>query len=108
MADKKNERLIENTAKYEGSSNGRETSYSVLGVEIVEFSPHADAQMKMRGITEAEVIRALKSPQETGLPTQIMRQRVRRYRGSKLAVDVVYEMRPDRVIVITAILKKFQ
>lgn len=107
MADKKNERIIRNPIRFEGHSNGREVSYSVLGVSIVEFSPHADDQMKKRGITETEVLRAIKSPQETGLPTQIMRNRVRRYRGSKFAVDVVYEMRPDRVIIITTILVKF-
>ena len=58
-------------------SGGREVSYHVLGVDIVEFTTHADAQMKLRGIRENEVLKALKSPQETGLPTQIMRNRVR-------------------------------
>ena len=86
---------------------GRVVAFRVLGVEFVEFSLHADKQMLSRGITDAEVVRVLKSPQETGLPTQIMRKRVRRYRGRKAAVDVVYETYPDRVIVVTAILKEF-
>ena len=87
---------------------GRLVEFHVLGVDLVEFSIHADKQMKSRGITEAEALRVLKSPQETGLPTQIMRHRVRRYRSRKIAVDVVYEMYPDRVIVVTAILKEFR
>ena len=36
-----------------------------MGVDIVEFTLHADEQMKRRGITETEVIKALKSPNES-------------------------------------------
>jgi len=85
-------------------AGGRGVKCEILGVSVVEFTVHADVRMKERGITEYEVLKTMRSPQETGLPTQPHRNRVRRYRNSKMAVDVVYEMRPDRVVVITVIL----
>ena len=77
---------------------------SINGKNKLEWTGHALAQMKLRGITQAEVLKIIESPSETGLPTQIMRHRVRRYRSLKKAVDVVYEIWGDKIVVITAIL----
>ncbi len=86
-------------------SNGRivQLDPPIQGYSEIEFSKHAIEQMSIRGITQDEAIRTVRKPRETGLPTQIMRHRVRSYRGAGVAVDVVYEFDYKRIIVITAI-----
>ena len=82
---------------------GRVVEVSLLGFEKLEFTYHALKQMKIRGITQNNVIEAIRSPTRTGLPTQPGRTRVRKNRGNASAIDVVYEELDDRLLVITAI-----
>jgi len=83
----------------------RETSLvfqeSVLGFEMVEIVGHALERMKERGISTEDVIATLKDPDETGLPTQPGRKRVRRNKTSGSAIEVAYEEYQDRIRVIT-------
>ena len=74
---------------------------SVLGVQFVEIVGHANNRMKERGVSDQDVIAALKSPSKTGLPTQPGRERVRWNKTARVAVDVVYERLSDRIRVIT-------
>ena len=69
----------------------------------MEFCRHALIQMEIRGIKAADVIRALRGPTETGLPCDMFRTRIRRQISRYKALDVVYEERDDRILVITAI-----
>lgn len=71
----------------------------------IEFSRHALDQMKARDISQDDVVRTLRNPHVRGLPTQILRHRVRRSKGAKRAVDVVYQHAGGgKIIVITAIM----
>ena len=60
--------------------------------------------MKIRGLTRDEVLRTIREPEVTGLPTQSGRHRHRRYRSEKRAVDVIFEDGDDRVVVVTAMI----
>ena len=74
------------------------------GVSKVEFTSHAIDQMRIRNLTKEEVLRTIRDPQVTGLPTQKNRQRFRRLRSGKRALDVVFEEHKDRIIVVTAMI----
>ena len=84
-----------------------EVDPALLGKSKVEFPYHCLEQMKTRQITEREVLAAVRYPDETGLPTQENRERVRKFKKPTKAIDVVYEVWPDRVVVVTAFPKKF-
>ena len=62
--------------------------------------------MKQRKVQEAEVLLAIQSPDETGLKTQPGRQRVRKHRNGRVAVDVVYLIKKLRAIIVTVIVTK--
>jgi len=74
------------------------------GFTKVEFTTHAIEQMKIRNLTRDEVLKTIRDPQETGLRTQANRQRFRRYRSKKRALDVIFEEHEDRIIVVTAMI----
>jgi hypothetical protein len=75
----------------------------LLGCAEMELVGHARLQMKVRGIDTTDIIHTLRSPDETGLPTQPGRQRYRWKKTIRRAVDVVFELLQDRVRVITVI-----
>jgi len=84
---------------------GKVLRVSVLGYEKVELLRHAIDQMRIREVSEGEVIRTLRNP---SFPVQEARE------GRKLAcwnktvrsqIKVVYEELPDRIRVITVIAK---
>ena len=77
----------------------------LLGKSLLEFWGHALEQMKVRGISEEKVIRVIRAPSETGLPTQMGRHRVRKHGLQDKATDVVYEIHEDRIVIVTAISK---
>src|SRR5687767_15317973 len=79
----------------------------VLGKSTVEFCGHALTQMELRGITKDEVLWALRGPTETGLPTDMFHFRIRRQINPKKALDVVYEERKDKILIVTAFKKEF-
>ncbi|MBI1903890.1 MAG: DUF4258 domain-containing protein [Planctomycetia bacterium] len=79
----------------------------LLGKTIVEFCFHALEQMQIRGISERDVLATIRHPDEIGLPTQPNRERVRKFKKPTKAIDVVYEERDDRIVVVTAFPKKF-
>ena len=67
----------------------------------IEFLPHALERLDRRDITADDVIEAVRYPEETGLPTQPGRQRVRRRARPGYAIDVVYEETDERIRVVT-------
>ncbi|MSR57896.1 MAG: DUF4258 domain-containing protein [Planctomycetaceae bacterium] len=85
------------------AAGGRIIHLSILGVNVLELTKHAIDQMRIREVKEDEVIRVIRGPQVKNLATQGNRERVRRFRGTKRAVDVVFERLPDRIRVITVI-----
>jgi hypothetical protein len=80
----------------------------LLGKTQVEFIFHAIDQMRIRKISEAEVLAVIRNPTETGLPTQAGRERARKFKKPTTAIDVVYEMLEDRIRVITVFSKRFR
>src|SRR5438046_676319 len=67
----------------------------------VGFMAHAVDRMESRGISEADVLQTLREPDETGLPTQPGRKRVRWQKTPRVAIDVVYEELADEIAVVT-------
>jgi len=84
-------------------SPGREVRCSVLGYELVWFTRHALDRMKQRGVTQAEVLAVLQEPDKKGLKTQPDRERWRKNRSRKVAIDVVFERWPDKICIVTVI-----
>lgn len=80
----------------------------LLGKTQVEFIFHAIEQMRIRGISEKEVLAVIRDPTEIGLATQAGRERVRKFKKPTKAIDVVYEVLDDRIRVITTFPKRFQ
>lgn len=81
---------------------GKVVRASVLGVQFVEFTYHALARMNNRGITEQDVLSALRNPTETGLAAEPGSEHVRWKKDRRTIVDVVYALTADRVGIITA------
>jgi len=79
----------------------------VLGRPRVEFCAHALQQMKARGITKREVVAAIKFPDVVGLNAPRGRDRVRKFKKPNKAIDVVFQLRADTILVITAFPKEF-
>ena len=84
---------------------GKILSIRVRGKEKLELLRHALERMAQRGVTQSQVVHTIKNPDETGLPTQADRERVRKHLSSGLTLDVVYEELEDRIRVITVIAK---
>jgi Domain of unknown function (DUF4258) len=59
--------------------------------------------MKERGISEFEVLKTMREPDQTGLTTQPGRKRVRWHKTSRVAIDVVYEEDVDHLRVVTVV-----
>ena len=76
---------------------------NLLGKNEVAFDEHALKRMTERGVTEGQVLATLEKPDLTGLRADPGRSRVRRHYGTHTAVDVVYEMEPARIVVISVI-----
>ena len=76
---------------------------SVLDVELVDFSYHAQMRMKDRGVTEEDVLSALRNPNETGLKAETGEEHVRWKKDRHTWIDVVYakNTNPDRIGIIT-------
>jgi hypothetical protein len=74
----------------------------VLGCKTVAFDEHARMRMEERGITEDEVVEVLRSPEQTGLPTQPNRFRSRKSLAGR-RIDVVFEHDPTHIVVITVV-----
>jgi hypothetical protein len=75
-------------------------SENVLGCSSIGFDAHAIRSMAARAITEDEVVEVLRNPDQTGLPTQVNRQRFRKDLGTR-TIDVVFELDVTQVVVIT-------
>jgi hypothetical protein len=84
---------------------GKLVSRKALGRNKVYFIHHALVRMKERGVTEDEVFETLAAPDDTGLPADPPRLRVRKHRNRRTSVDVVYELTPAAVRVITVVVK---
>lgn len=82
---------------------GKTVNRRTLGRKTVHFVGHALTQMEVRGIKEHEVFDTLDHPDRTNLPTRKGRKRYRKHRNQKTSIDVVFELNPDMVRIITAI-----
>jgi hypothetical protein len=82
---------------------GIEIRRRLLGFETVYLTRHAMIRMAQRRISLDEVCRTIGRPDATGLPTKPGRIRVRWEQTAQSAIDVVYEIQPTRVRVITTI-----
>jgi hypothetical protein len=82
---------------------GKMVERPIRGFERVWFIRHSLIQMKLRSITEDDVLRAIARPSKTGLPTQPNRKRVRWVKARSMSVDVVYEEWESILVVVTAI-----
>lgn len=76
---------------------------SLLGLKKVEFLAHALDQMRIRRVEEHEALEVIRSPDDVGLKTRPGRERVRKWKNERTAIDVVFETRKDRILVITVI-----
>jgi hypothetical protein len=57
--------------------------------------------MKVRGITEDEVLKTIRHPTKTGLRAPVGRFHVRKTFTRYRDIDVVYELSPGFVVVVT-------
>ena len=73
----------------------------LLGYDKVELIRHALIRMQQRGISRDDVFQTIRKPDKVGLPTEPGRHRVRWIKSVNFSIDVVYELLPDRVRVIT-------
>lgn len=82
---------------------GKLVEHKVLGKKKVYFIYHALLRMKERRVSQTEVFETLAKPDETDLPTESPRRRVRKHRDKRISIDVVYELKSEIVRVITVI-----
>ena len=85
----------------------------ILGKSRVEFTHHAADRMRSRGLTAEQVIDAISSPDEQALPVDQQqwpdappRFRVRRLFGGDFGLDVVYEVWPEAIVVVSTYPRK--
>jgi Domain of unknown function (DUF4258) len=78
---------------------------AALGFEVIEISGHALARMRQRRATVRDVLRTLRKPDQTGLPTQPDRKAVLWNKTARVAIEVVYEEMSDRLFIWTVIVK---
>ena len=76
---------------------------SVGRFRVIELVGHAQERMKLRGISDYDIVMTLRNPTVKGLPTQPGRLRVRWNKTMRVAIEVVYQEHPDRIVVITAL-----
>ena len=67
----------------------------------VEFPNHALDRMKQRRITEFDVFSAIEHPDEVGLACAPGYARVRWHKTPRTSIDVVYDLRENRVLIIS-------
>jgi hypothetical protein len=90
-------------AQFPNRRRGRTVNKKLLGRAKVYFTVHADDRMKQRGVTEAEVFATVAHPEQAGLPTAPPKERVAKSRSNGDIVQVVYELLPSAVGIITVI-----
>ena len=85
----------------------------LLGRTRVEFTIHAADRMKERRVTAEQVVDAIAAPDEEDLPVDQDggvgspdRFRVRKFLGKDSALDVVYELWPEAVVVVSTYSRK--
>ena len=86
-----------------GERFGELIEATVRGFELVELTRHALDRMKVRGISINQILETLRNPRKTGLPTQPGRKRFRGALNKARAVDVVFEEKTDRIVVVTVV-----
>jgi hypothetical protein len=75
---------------------------AIRGVNTLELIWHAQERMKERGVTQDDVIRSLREPDEvTPCKDQPGRREAVRNKTARVQLKVVFEEFPDRVRVIT-------
>lgn len=78
---------------------------AVRGKQEVLFLPHALHRMRIRSVTQDDVVAALLQPDEEDLPADPPHGRLRRYWSSDRALDVVYDMTDVQVVVVSVFWK---
>ncbi len=83
------------------SKKSRLIRASVLGVELVDLTYHAQLRMNMREITVEDLLSALRHPTETGLPAEPGTERYRWRKDRRTFIDVVFARKSNRVGIVT-------
>ncbi len=78
-------------------------SVPVLGLDLVEFTSHALDRMRRRDVSAADVLMALQKGRGVPGPQLPGRKRVRWQQTIRKSLDVVYQVKPDRLGIITVI-----
>jgi hypothetical protein len=78
-----------------------EANPPILGYSTIQVIGHALDRMKARDVTLVDILKVLREPDKTGLPTQPGRERYRRNKTARVAIDVVFERQADRLSVVT-------
>jgi hypothetical protein len=84
-----------------GRRRGKVIKAAVLGVHLVELTYHALMRMKTRRVSQGDVVKAVRNPTQTRLPTEPGHERVRWQKDSRTSIDVVYAKKADRVAIVT-------
>jgi hypothetical protein len=84
-----------------GRRRGKVIKAAVLGVRLVELTYHALMRMRTRRVSQGDVLRTVRNPTQTGLPTEPGNERVRWQKDTRTSIDVVYAKKADRVAIIT-------
>ena len=75
----------------------------ILGYDKIQVIGHAQDRLVDWGLTIDDALLALKSPDETDLPTTAGRERVRRHKTIRTSVDVVFEKLDDVISIVIVI-----
>ena len=90
--------------KWKRRDRNKALNEEALGYKQIILTGHAQDQMKIRGITEQDVIHVLRFPtRTTGLPTQPKRHRYRWNKTVRTAIDVVWQDIGGHLCIITTI-----
>jgi len=74
---------------------------SVLGVELVDLTYHAQKRMATREVSLDDVLNTLRHPTQTGLPAEPANERYRWQKDRRTFIDVVFARKPNRVAIIS-------
>ena len=99
-----------------GSPSSQPDSAHTIACELcgrsqVEFTPHSLVRMRERGVSLQQVIETVRSPDVFDLPVDQEsdappRFRYRSFLSEDMALDVVFEDLPDRILILSTFFKR--
>lgn len=84
--------------------NGIEVSLDspIMGCRVLEFCVHSLERMNQRGISQTDVIQALRTPTKRNLRADPPKQRIAWRKSDKTEIHVVFLRQPPKLVVVTA------